>query len=54
MPQTLISPMLPVRRGQETVAFYKSAFGAEVLYRVEARLTVLLSPVSPSAGQSFV
>jgi PhnB protein len=30
-----IAPMLSVRRGQQAVEFYKSAFGAVELYRVE-------------------
>ena len=31
-----ISPMLSVRRGKEAIVFYKAAFGAEELYRIEA------------------
>src|SRR5690242_11374421 len=30
----MISPELSVRRGREAVEFYKSAFGAEEIYRV--------------------
>ncbi len=33
---TLISPMLSVRRGAEAVEFYQAAFGAEVLFRIDA------------------
>jgi PhnB protein len=29
-----VSPQLSVRRGQEAVEFYKSAFGAQEIYRV--------------------
>lgn len=36
MPQTSISPMLSVRRGAEAIEFYRSAFGAAVMYRVDA------------------
>jgi len=31
-----ISPMLSVRRGKQAIDFYKGAFGAEELYRIEA------------------
>ena len=31
--QTLLSPMLSVRRGAEAIEFYKNAFGATVLFR---------------------
>ena len=31
-----IAPMLSVRRGAEAVAFYKKAFGATELYKIEA------------------
>jgi PhnB protein len=33
--KTTIAPMLSVRRGASAVAFYKVAFGAEELFRVE-------------------
>ncbi len=33
---TTIAPMLSVRRGSEAVAFYKSAFGARELFKIEA------------------
>lgn len=44
--QASIAPMLSVRRGAEAVAFYKSAFGAQELFKIEdggavvAQLTV--------------
>ena len=31
-----IAPMLSVRRGAEAVAFYKAAFGARELFKIEA------------------
>jgi PhnB protein len=31
-----IAPMLSVRRGSEAVSFYKTAFGARELYKIEA------------------
>jgi PhnB protein len=46
-PKTSIAPMLSVRRGAQAIEFYKAAFGAAELYRVDspdgavvARLTV--------------
>jgi len=34
-PHASIAPMLSVRRGAEAVAFYKKAFGAEELFKIE-------------------
>ena len=34
--QTSITPMLSVRRGAEAVAFYKKAFGAVEIFKIEA------------------
>jgi PhnB protein len=34
-PRTSIAPMLSVRRGAKAVQFYKTAFGATELYRIE-------------------
>ena len=34
--ETQIAPMLSVRRGKEAVEFYKAAFGAQELWRVES------------------
>lgn len=33
---TSIAPMLSVRRGKQAIAFYQSAFGAEVTYQIES------------------
>jgi PhnB protein len=33
--QTLVSPMLSVRRGAEAIEFYKKAFGATVSFRLD-------------------
>ena len=35
MPKTSISPMLSVRRGGKAVEFYKQAFGARELFRLD-------------------
>ena len=37
-PKTSIAPMLSVRRGASAIEFYKAAFGAGELYRVDARM----------------
>src|SRR3974390_3949875 len=34
--KTLVSPMLSVRRGAQAIEFYKNAFGAAVLFRLDA------------------
>ena len=34
-PTTTVAPMLSVRRGEEAVEFYQSAFGARVLFRID-------------------
>lgn len=34
-PKTSIAPMLSVRRGARAIEFYKAAFGAEELFRIE-------------------
>jgi PhnB protein len=34
--KTSISPLLSVRRGATAVAFYQAAFGAEILFRLDA------------------
>ncbi len=35
LPKTSISPMLSVRRGAQAVEFYKAAFGAGELFRID-------------------
>ena len=54
MPQTLISPMLSVRRGPEAVEFYKSAFGAEVLYRIDAPDGAVVARLSVDGAEFWV
>lgn len=38
---TTIAPMLSVRRGPEAVAFYKKAFGAEEVFKIENGASVV-------------
>ena len=52
--QTSLAPMLSVRNGAKAVEFYKAAFGATELFRVEDRPAVRSSPsyrsASPNSG----
>ena len=54
MPQTSISPMLSVRRGAEAVEFYKSAFGADVLYRIDAPDGAVVARLSAGGAEFWV
>jgi PhnB protein len=54
MRQTSISPMLSVRRGAEAVEFYKSAFGADVLYRVDAPDGAVVARLSAGGAEFWV
>ena len=54
MSQTSISPMLSVRRGAEAVEFYKSAFGANVLYRIDAPDGAVVARLSVDGAEFWV
>jgi PhnB protein len=54
MPQTSISPMLSVRRGAEAVEFYKSAFGADVLYRIDSPDGAVVARLSAGGAEFWV
>jgi PhnB protein len=54
MPQTLISPMLSVRRGAEAVEFYQSAFGAKALYRLDASDGAVVARLSADGAEFWV
>jgi len=54
MLQTSIAPMLSVRRGAEAIEFYKSAFGAEVLYRVDAPNGEVVARLSVDGAEFWV
>lgn len=49
-----ISPMLSVRRGAEAVEFYKSAFGADVLYRIDAPDGTVVARLSAGGAEFWV
>lgn len=54
MPQTSIPPMLSVRRGAEAVEFYKSAFGADVLYRIDAPDGAVVARLAAGGAEFWV
>src|SRR5712692_2417425 len=54
MAHTLISPMLSVRRGAKAIDFYKSAFGANVVYRVDAPDGAVVARLSVDGAEFWV
>jgi PhnB protein len=54
MSRTSISPMLSVRRGAEAVEFYKSAFDAKVVYRVDAPDGEVVARLSADGAEFWV
>ena len=54
MPHTSIAPMLSVRRGQEAVEFYKSAFSANVVYRVDSPDGAVVARLSADGAEFWV
>jgi len=54
MEPVLIYPMLSVRRGAEAVEFYRSAFGAEVLFRIDAPDGTLVARLSVDGAEFWV
>ena len=50
----MIAPMLSVRRGAEAVEFYQAAFGAEVLFRIDAPDGAVVAHLSASGGEFWV
>src|SRR5580658_877530 len=54
MRQTLISPMLSVRRGAQAVEFYKAAFGAGELFRLDAPDGAVVARLSVGTAEFWV
>ena len=52
--KTLISPMLSVRRGAQAVDFYKAAFGATVLFRLDAPDGAVVARLSADGAEFWV
>jgi PhnB protein len=51
---TAIAPMLSVRRGSEAVEFYKTAFGARELFRVEDEGGAVVARLAIDAAEFWV
>ncbi|HTB15783.1 MAG TPA: VOC family protein [Bryobacteraceae bacterium] len=52
--KTSIAAMLSVRRGAEAIAFYQAAFGAEVLFRVDAPDGAVVAQLSVEGAEFWV
>jgi PhnB protein len=52
--ETLISPMLSVRRGKSAVEFYKNAFGAAELFRIESETGEVVARLSVGPAEFWV
>jgi len=53
-PKTAIAPMLSVRRGAKAVDFYKAAFGAAELFRLDGEGGHVVAQLSVGASQFWV
>ena len=53
-PKTSIAPMLSVRRGATAIEFYKAAFGAGVLYRIDAPDGAVVARLSVEGAEFWV
>ena len=51
---TTVSPMLSVRRGAKAVEFYKAAFGASEVFRVEAPDGAVVARLSVDGSEFWV
>jgi PhnB protein len=52
--KTTISPMLSVRRGALATEFYKTAFGAEELFRIESDTGEVVARLSVDGGEFWL
>ena len=53
-PTTAISPMLSVRRGARAIEFYKAAFGAGELFRLDSESGEVVARLSVGAAEFWV
>jgi PhnB protein len=53
-PKTLISPMLSVRNGARAVEFYRAAFGAETLFRLDGPDGGVVAQLAVDGSQFWV
>ena len=51
---TSIAPMLSVRRGAQAIAFYKDAFGASELFRIDSPTGEVVARLSASGAEFWV
>lgn len=54
LPKTTIAPMLSVRRGAKAVDFYKTAFGATELFRIDAPDGAVVAQLSVEGAEFWV
>ena len=53
-PKTAIAPMLSVRRGARAIEFYKAAFGAGELFRLDSESGAVVARLSVGAAEFWV
>ncbi len=53
-PKTSIAPMLSVRRGAKAIEFYKAAFGAGELFRIDAENGEVVARLSVAEAEFWV
>src|SRR4030088_2601707 len=53
-PKTAIAPMLSVRRGAKAIEFYKAAFGAAELFRMDDSSGSVVARLSVGAAEFWV
>jgi PhnB protein len=53
-PKTVISPMLSVRRGAKAVEFYKAAFGAVEVFRLDGENGAVVAQLSVRGARFWV
>src|SRR5271170_7925060 len=53
-PKTVIAPMLSVRRGARAIEFYKAAFGAGELFRIDDESGAVVARLSVGAAEFWV
>lgn len=53
-PKTAITPMLSVRRGAQAIDFYKAAFGAAELFRVESERGEVVAQLSVDGAEFWL
>jgi len=52
--KTTIAPMLSVRNGAKAVEFYKAAFGAGELFRIDSESGAVVARLSVGAAEFWV